>query len=173
MGTPPEPRVVLADGLDQVADVQRPVAVVAVELVPIAWEIDLALPLPQERGLPVSRVRGDHHGAGFSIRAQPIDKAGPAQRRCHVARRGDLVVDERISALELLHRRSRAGRVAEGGVARRLSRFALARADIVVGAGYRVITGDWRRTAQGARPNRLESRPGMRAFIGLGGNLPE
>jgi len=45
----------------------------------------------------------------------------------------------------------------KAGVAMRLSRFALARADIVVGAGYRVITGDWRRKAQSEGPNRLES----------------
>src|SRR5438477_12007036 len=96
MSTPPEAGIVLADGLDKVAEVQRPVAVVAVELVPVARELDFTLPLPEERGLSVARVRGDDHGACLCIRAQPVDEAGPAQRRGHIARRCDLVYVLRV-----------------------------------------------------------------------------
>ena len=76
----------LADRLDQVADVQGPVPVVAVELVPVAREVDLALPLPEQRGLPVARICGEHHRTALGIRTQPVDEAGPPQRRGHEAR---------------------------------------------------------------------------------------
>ena len=70
-----ESRVALADRLDQVADVEGPVAIVAVELVPVAREVDLALPLPQERGLAVAGIGCDDRCAAIGVFVQPIEQA--------------------------------------------------------------------------------------------------
>jgi hypothetical protein len=43
---------------DQIADMQSPIAVIAIELVPIAGKVDFTFPLVEERGLTVAGIGG-------------------------------------------------------------------------------------------------------------------
>src|SRR3970282_1801697 len=97
----------LADGLDQVADVQRPVAVVAVELVPVDREVDLPLPLPEKGCLAVACVRGDDNRATVRAFSKPLEQARSPEGGGHVVRRGALVVYQRVDVLDIRHRVSR------------------------------------------------------------------
>ncbi len=96
-----EARVALADRLDQVADVEGPVAIVAIELVPVAGERHLALPLPQEGRLAVAGIGGDDRGAARGGIVEPVDQPRAAQRRRRVVRRRDLIEDEGIGVLDV------------------------------------------------------------------------
>jgi len=66
----------MADRLNEVTDMQRPVAVSAVELVPIAWKVDLTLPLPRQRCLAISSVSRDNDRATVVLLVKPIDETG-------------------------------------------------------------------------------------------------
>ena len=101
-----ETRMALADRLDQVADVERPVAIVAVELVPVARESDFALPLPEEGRLSITGVRRNDHGAAGGSGIEPIEEPRTPQQGRHVVRRLDLVLDERVGVLDVRQRRT-------------------------------------------------------------------
>src|SRR5439155_8889338 len=98
-----EAGMTLADRLNQVTDVERPVPIVPVELVPIDREVDLALPLPEERGLSVARIGGDDDRPAIGVFAEPFEQARSPKRWGHVVRRRDLVVDQRVYVLDVRH----------------------------------------------------------------------
>jgi len=63
VSAPSKAFVALGDRLDQVADVERPVPIGPVELVPVARVRSFALPLPKECGLAIACVCGEHDRA--------------------------------------------------------------------------------------------------------------
>src|SRR4029078_7686754 len=61
---------------------------------------DFALPLPEERGLAVTRIGGDDDCPARRHAVQPVEQAPTAEGGGHVVRRRDLVVDQRIDVLD-------------------------------------------------------------------------
>ena len=76
----------LLDRLDQVADVQRPVAIVAIELVPVTGEVDFSFPLPEEGRLAVAGIGREDDGAAAGHLIEPVEQPGTPQSRGHVVR---------------------------------------------------------------------------------------
>jgi hypothetical protein len=68
----------LADRLNEVTDVQRPVAIVPIELVPVARKGYFPLPLPEERRLAISGIRRDNDRSARGRLVQPVDEARAA-----------------------------------------------------------------------------------------------
>ncbi len=101
MRSPAEALVALADRLDEIADMERPVPVAAVQLVPVDRDVGLAFPLPQQRRLSVAGIGGDDRSTALRGGVHPLEQPRSAQRRSRVVRGRDLVENQGIGVSDV------------------------------------------------------------------------